>query len=156
MTDTATRPGPLAGVRVLEIATIGAAPFATRLLQDFGAEVVKVEDPEQGDPGRQITPVVNGVSLMFSRVNADKKSITVNLRSAEGQEVVGRLVPHFDVVTENFRPGRIAKWGPDYQSLKAIHPKLIMLHVSGFGEPAGPRGRCERRSKMTRSPCPRQ
>lgn len=138
MTDTATRPAPLAGVRVLEIATIGAAPFATRLLQDSGAEVVKVEDPEKGDPGRQITPLVNGVSLMFSRVNADKKSITVNLRSPEGQDVVRRLVPHFDVVTENFRPGRIGKWGLDYESLKAVNPKLIMLHVSGFGQ-IGPR-----------------
>jgi crotonobetainyl-CoA:carnitine CoA-transferase CaiB-like acyl-CoA transferase len=140
MTSDNEQAGPLAGVRVLEIATIGAAPFATRLLQDFGAEVVKVEDPEKGDPGRQITPFVNGISLMFSRVNADKRSITVNLRSPEGQALIKRLVPHFDVVTENFRPGRIAKWGLDYGSLSAVNPRLIMLHVSGFGQ-TGPRSR---------------
>ncbi|QHE73269.1 CaiB/BaiF CoA transferase family protein [Rhodococcus sp. WAY2] len=138
MPDTNCQIGPLDGVRVLEIATIGAAPFATRLLQDFGATVVKVEDPTKGDPGRQITPLVNGVSLMFARVNANKQSIAVNLRSEEGQQVIKKLLPHFDVVTENFRPGRIARWGLDYDTLRAVNPRIIMLHMSGFGQ-VGPR-----------------
>jgi crotonobetainyl-CoA:carnitine CoA-transferase CaiB-like acyl-CoA transferase len=125
-------------VKVLEIATLGAAPLSIRLLSDFGAEVVKVEDPTTGDPARAITPLKDGISINFERLNTNKKSVAISLRSPQGVAAIKRLIPYFDVVVENFRPGRIAKWGLDYDSLAAINPRIIMMHMSGFGQ-TGPR-----------------
>ena len=103
--------GPLAGVRVLELGSMYAAPTAGRMLRDFGAQVIKVEDPTTGDYARQWVPQKDGLSLGFSRLNSGKRSIGVDLRKPEGQQLVRRLAAHVDVVVESFRPGRLEEWG---------------------------------------------
>lgn len=107
----ASAAGPLAGVKVLELGTMYAAPTAGRMLRDFGAEVVKVEDPTTGDFARQWVPQKEGLSLGFSRLNAGKKSLGIDLRSPEGRDLVRRLAAEVDVVVESFRPGRLEEWG---------------------------------------------
>jgi crotonobetainyl-CoA:carnitine CoA-transferase CaiB-like acyl-CoA transferase len=130
---------PLAGIRVLELANHGACPFAGMILRQYGAEVIKVEDPEHGDPARAMPPrTESGWGVMFARINANKKSIQVNLRSPRGQEVIRRLVPNVDVLTENSRVGRMKAWGLDVESLHAINPRLVVLSLTGFGQ-TGPR-----------------
>jgi crotonobetainyl-CoA:carnitine CoA-transferase CaiB-like acyl-CoA transferase len=129
---------PLAGIRVLELANHGACPFAGMLLRDFGAEVIKVEDPKNGDPARTMPPTKDGWGVMFSRINANKKSIQVNLRSPAGQEVIRRLVTKVDVLTENSRVGRMQAWGLGFDRLSALNPRLVMLSLTGFGQ-TGPR-----------------
>jgi crotonobetainyl-CoA:carnitine CoA-transferase CaiB-like acyl-CoA transferase len=125
---------PLAGVRVLELANHLAAPTASMYLADFGAEVIKVERPGVGDELRRWGNHKGGVGLYFKVVNRGKRSITVDLRSGLGADVVRRLAATADVVTENFRPGTLAKWGLDYDTLAAVNPRLVMLKVSGFGQ----------------------
>jgi len=126
--------GPLAGVRVLELGTMYAAPTAGRMLRDFGAEVVKVEDPAVGDYARQWTPQKDGLGLGFARLNAGKRSLGVDLRDARGREVIRRLIPTVDVVVESFRPGRLEAWGLGYDDLRALNPRLVLTRVSGFGQ----------------------
>lgn len=126
--------GPLAGVRVLELGTMYAAPTAGRMLRDFGAEVVKVEDPAVGDYARQWTPQKDGLGLGFARLNAGKRSLGVDLRDARGREVIRRLIPTVDVVVESFRPGRLETWGLGYDDLRALNPRLVLTRVSGFGQ----------------------
>ena len=104
---TASSAGPLAGIKVLELGTMYAAPTAGRMLRDFGADVVKVEDPATGDYARQWVPQKDGLSLGFSRLNAGKRSVGIDLRSAEGRDLVRRLAADVDVVVESFRPGRL-------------------------------------------------
>jgi crotonobetainyl-CoA:carnitine CoA-transferase CaiB-like acyl-CoA transferase len=126
--------GPLAGVRVLELGTMYAAPTAGRMLRDFGADVIKVEDPAAGDYARQWTPQKDGLSLGFARLNAGKRSVGIDLRDRRGQELVRELAAHVDVVVESFRPGRLEAWGLGYEELSAINPGLVLTRVSGFGQ----------------------
>jgi len=125
---------PLAGIRVLELGTMYAAPTAGRMLRDFGADVVKVEDPGTGDYARHWTPQKDGLSLGFCRLNAGKRSVAVDLRHAEGRALVRRLAPAFDVVIESFRPGRLEGWGMGYEVLAADNPGLVLTRISGFGQ----------------------
>lgn len=125
---------PLSGVRVVEIGSMYAAPTAGRMLRDFGADVIKVEDPHNGDFARQWQPAHNGLAIGFARLNAGKRSVGVDLRSAEGRAVVLRMVESADVVIENFRPGRLEAWGMGYPALAERNPRLVLTRVSGFGQ----------------------
>ncbi len=127
---------PMAGVRVLDLATFIAAPFAAGILAEFGAEVIKVEQPGSGDPLRQFGTAteIPDSSLAWLSEARNKHSITLNLKAPEGAELFKRLVQQADVVCENFRPGTLEKWGLGYDVLRAINPKLIMLQVSGYGQ----------------------
>lgn len=126
--------GPLAGVTVLELSSMYAAPTCGRMLRDFGADVIKVEDPASGDFARQWTPFKNGLSLGFSRLNSGKRSLGIDLRRDEGRNLVRQIAGQVDVVLESFRPGRMEEWGLDYASLSANNPGLVMTRVSGFGQ----------------------
>jgi crotonobetainyl-CoA:carnitine CoA-transferase CaiB-like acyl-CoA transferase len=126
--------GPLRGVRVLDLGTMIAGPVAATLLGDFGAEVVKIEQPQGGDPMRGIGPFAEGESLWFNVEARNKKSVSLDLRVAEGQALLRRLVQHADVVVENFRPGTMARWGLSYADLSAVNPRIVMLSTSGFGQ----------------------
>jgi len=130
--------GPLAGIRVLELGQLIAGPFCGQLLGDFGAEVIKVERPGVGDPMRewgQVKP--NRRSLWWPVISRNKKSITIDLRTPQGQGTVRDLVTHCDIVIENFRPGRMESWGLSYDTLASINPRLVMVRISGFGQ-SGP------------------
>jgi len=128
--------GPLCGHRVLELGSTAAGPFCTRLLADFGAEVVKVEGAE-GDPIRQLGAHVDGKSLYAASICRGKKIVCIDLRAPKGRTLVKRLVPKFDIVVENFRPGTLEKWGLGFDDLKALRQDLILTRVSGFGQ-SGP------------------
>ncbi|MCC3284162.1 CaiB/BaiF CoA transferase family protein [Arthrobacter caoxuetaonis] len=127
--------GPLAGVRVVEMGQLLAGPFCGQLLGDLGADVVKIEDPARGDPlrqwGRQLP---EGISLWWSVVGRNKRSVTLNLRDPEGQELAKRLIAQADVVIENFRPGTMERWGLGFEELRRENPRLVMVRVSGFGQ----------------------
>jgi crotonobetainyl-CoA:carnitine CoA-transferase CaiB-like acyl-CoA transferase len=126
---------PLAGVRVLDIATFLAAPFAGTVLADFGAEVIKVEQPGTGDPLRRFgTPTDAGDTLVWLSEARNKKSITLDLRKPEGAEILRRLVRESDVLLENFRPGTLESWGLGYEALRDINPGLVMLRISAYGQ----------------------
>lgn len=125
---------PLDGVKVIELGQLIAGPFAGKMLAEFGAEVIKVEPPDGGDPLRQWRKLHNGTSLWWYAQARNKKSVTINLRLAEGQEIVRRLARDADIVIENFRPGTMEKWGLGYERLAAENPALIMLRLSGFGQ----------------------
>lgn len=125
---------PLAGVRVVEIGSMYAAPTAGRMLRDFGADVVKIEDPVHGDFARQWQPAHNGLAIGFARLNSGKRSIGVDLRRTEGRDLVKRMAGDADVLIENFRPGRMDSWGLGYAELSRFNPRLVMTHVSGFGQ----------------------
>ncbi|MEV0595756.1 CaiB/BaiF CoA transferase family protein [Nonomuraea cavernae] len=126
--------GPLDGIRVLELGTMYAAPTAGRMLRDFGAQVIKVEDPSTGDFARHWTPQKDGLSLGFTRLNAGKRSVGIDLRTDEGRGLVRRLAASVDVVIESFRPGRLEAWGLGYEALSQDNPGLILTRVSGFGQ----------------------
>lgn len=126
---------PLDDLRVVELGQLLAGPFCGQLLGDFGAEVIKVEDPGTGDPMRQWgREKPYGKSLWWPVIARNKKSVTLDLRSEGGQAAVRRLVEHADVLVENFRPGRLEQWGLDYETLSAINPRLILIRVTGFGQ----------------------
>jgi formyl-CoA transferase len=127
-------PGPLAGVKVLELGTLIAGPFCARVLAEFGAEVIKIEAPEGGDQLRQWRKMYQGTSLWWYVQARNKQSVTVNLRAAEGQEIVRRLARETDIVVENFRPGALEKWNIGWPQLSAENPGLIMVRLSGFGQ----------------------
>jgi crotonobetainyl-CoA:carnitine CoA-transferase CaiB-like acyl-CoA transferase len=129
--------GPLQGIRVVEIGTLIAAPFAARLLAEFGAEVIKIEAPETGDPLRKWRKLHEGTSLWWYLQSRNKKSICVNLKSEEGADVVKRLAADADVVIENLRPGALEKLGLGWDVLHAVNPKLTMVRISGYGQ-SGP------------------
>jgi formyl-CoA transferase len=129
--------GPLAGVRVLELGSLIAGPFCAKTLADFGAEVVKVEPPGDGDPLRRWRKMRNGVSLWWQVQSRNKRSVTLDLRKPEGQEAVRRLAARSDVVIENFRPGALERWSIGWQQLSAMNPKLVMVRISGYGQ-SGP------------------
>lgn len=126
---------PLAGIRVLDIATFIAAPFCGATLAEFGAEVIKVEQPVVGDPLRYWgTQTECGDSLVWLSEARNKKSITLDLRQDEGKEIFRKLVAQSDVVLENFRPGTLEKWGLGYDQLLEINPRLVMLRISAYGQ----------------------
>jgi len=141
---------PLSGIRVLDIGTLIAGPFGATLLGDFGAEVIKVEQPGRGDALRG-TPQDDGSAgrtLNWLIEARNKKSITLNLRVEAGQAILKDLVRHADVVMENFTPGTLERWNLGWEDLKKINPRLIMARVSGYGQ-VGP---YSKRAAMTGSP----
>jgi formyl-CoA transferase len=127
-------PGPLSGLRVLELGTLIAGPFCTRILAEFGAEVIKIEAPDGGDPLRSWRKLHDGTSLWWFVQSRNKKSVTVNLKAQAGQEIVRRLARSADIVVENFRPGALEKWGLGYERLSADNPGLVMVRLSGYGQ----------------------
>lgn len=132
--------GPLAGIRVLELGSFIAGPFAGQLLADYGAEVIKVEPPGTGDPMRRWGIVQDGQSLWWPAIARNKKSVAIDLRQPEGQALARKLAAQCDVVLENFRPGTLEEWGLGYDALAAANPGVILVHVSGLGR-TGPRSR---------------
>ena len=133
----AAQGGPLEGLRVLDISNVIAGPFAAGMLGDFGADVLKVELPGVGDPCRALPPHKDGKPLIWKVTNRNKKAITLDLRKAEGCALFKRLVPRFDVLIENYRPGTLDRWGLDKAVLWALAPKLTILRLTGFGQ-SGP------------------
>ena len=125
--------GPLEGCRVLELGAVVAGPFCGRLLADFGAEVVKIE-PREGDGIRSVGKRHKGKSLNAASILRNKALVSLDLRRPEGQALVRRMVPAFDIVIENFRPGGLEKWGLGYEDLRKLHPGLIMVRISGYGQ----------------------
>lgn len=128
--------GALADLRVLELGTLLAGPFCGQLLGDMGAEIIKIEPPDQGDPmrawGRHNAN--DGPSLWWPVVSRNKKCITLDLRAPEGQELLKELIPKVDFLIENFRPGTMERWGLGYEVLKTLNPGLIVIRVSGYGQ----------------------
>lgn len=126
--------GPLKGVKVLELGSLIAGPFAGRLFGDFGAEVIKVEPPKIGDPLRKWRLLKDGTSLWWYVQSRNKKCITLDLKSKEGEEIIKKLVKEVDIIIENFKPGTLEKWNIGYEDLKKINPKIIMVRISGYGQ----------------------
>jgi succinyl-CoA---D-citramalate CoA-transferase len=129
-----TSTGPLAGLRVIELGTLIAGPFCTRILAEFGAEVIKIEAPDGGDPLRTWRKVHAGTSLWWFAQARNKKSVTANLKTDAGQEIVRKIARGADIVVENFRPGALEKWGLGYDRLSAENPGLVMVRLSGYGQ----------------------
>jgi crotonobetainyl-CoA:carnitine CoA-transferase CaiB-like acyl-CoA transferase len=125
---------PLQGIRVLELGTFIAGPFCTRLLGDFGAEVVKIESPAEGDPMRHWGRKFEGRSLWWAVQSRNKKCVSLDLRKREGQELAFQLARQCDIIVENFRPGKLESWNLGYEKLKEINPGIILVRISGFGQ----------------------
>ncbi|HUP09732.1 MAG TPA: CaiB/BaiF CoA-transferase family protein, partial [Caldimonas sp.] len=133
--DTAApAPLPLAGVRVIEMGQLIAGPFAGKTLGDFGADVIKIEPPEGGDPLRGWRLLKDGTSVWWQVSSRNKRSVALDLRQPEGQELARRLVSEADVLIENFRPGTLEGWGLGWEVLHALNPRLVMLRISGYGQ----------------------
>jgi formyl-CoA transferase len=128
---------PLKGIRVLEMGQLIAGPFAAKMLAEFGAEVIKIEPPVTGDPLRKWRLLHEGTSVWWAAQSRNKQSLTLDLRSPEGQDAARRLIAQSDVLIENFRPGTLEAWGLGWDALREFNPKLIMLRVSGYGQ-SGP------------------
>ncbi|AWM76467.1 CaiB/BaiF CoA transferase family protein [Phenylobacterium parvum] len=134
MTDQ-TPKGPLSDLKVVEMGTLIAGPFCGQVLGDFGADVVKVEDPGKGDPMRQWgRSLPKGLSPWWPVIGRNKRSVALDLRQPEGRELALALIDQADVLIENFRPGAMEKWGMGYEALAARNPRLVMARVSGFGQ----------------------
>ncbi len=127
-------PLPLAGLKVLELGQLIAGPFCGKTLGDFGAQVIKIEPPGKGDPLRKWRMLKDGTSVWWQVQSRNKQSVTVNLREAQGQELIRSLVAETDVLVENFRPGAMEEWGLGWEVLSKINPGLIMLRISGYGQ----------------------
>ena len=125
---------PLNGIKVLDLTRVLAGPYATMLLGDLGAEVIKIEQPDTGDESRNFGPFKNGFSLYFMSVNRGKQSVTLNLKTERGRAIFRRLLDQTDILVENFRPGTMEKLGLDYGTLKSEYPSLIYAACSGFGQ----------------------
>jgi crotonobetainyl-CoA:carnitine CoA-transferase CaiB-like acyl-CoA transferase len=125
--------GPLAGIRILDFTRVLAGPFATMMLGDLGAEIIKIERPGKGDDSRYSGPKANGESTHFITANRNKKSVVLDLKNPEGVRVARELAAKCDVVIENFRPGVIARLGLDYDALREVNPSLVVCSISGFG-----------------------
>src|SRR5690606_5423024 len=141
MNQITSKKPPLSGIRVIELARVLAGPWAGQMLADMGADVIKVENPDGGDDTRAWgPPFVEGKdgenlsAAYYHATNRGKRSIAVDLKTPEGQDVVRRLVASADVVIENFKLGGLKKYGLDYDSLKAINPKLVYCSITGFGQ----------------------
>ena len=128
---------PLSGLRVIELGQLIAGPFASKILAEFGADVIKIEPPKTGDPLRTWRLLHEGTSVWWAAHARNKRSVTLDLRQPEGQDVIRKLAADADILIENFRPGAMEKWGLGFKELHAINPKLIMLRVSGYGQ-SGP------------------
>jgi CoA:oxalate CoA-transferase len=126
--------GPLEGIRVLDLTQVLFGPFATMLLGNLGAEIIKVERPETGDIARGNGPIVNGVSTYFFSLNHDKKSLTLNLGTEQGRDIFLKLTEHVDVLVESFVPGTMQKLGLSYETVRERNPKIIYVAGSGFGQ----------------------
>lgn len=126
--------GPLKGIRIIEIGTLIAAPFAARLMAEFGAEVIKIEAPGEGDPIRKWRKLHKGTSLWWYLQSRNKKSIAINLKSKAGIDIVKRLAETADIVIENLKPGALEKLGIGWDVLHEINPKLTMVRISGYGQ----------------------
>ncbi|MCZ2498633.1 CoA transferase [Xylophilus sp. Kf1] len=126
--------GPLAGLRVVEMGQLIAGPFCAKTLADFGADVIKIEPPGAGDPLRNWRLLQDGTSVWWQVQSRNKRSIAIDLRSAEGQAVARRLIAEADVLIENFRPGTLEGWGMDWETLRQSNPGLVMLRISGYGQ----------------------
>ena len=124
----------LAGVRVLDLSTVIAAPFAAGLMADFGADVIKVEQPEGGDPFRRLGPYHQGEPMRWAAMGRNKRCVTLDLRKEKGKELCLALIEKCDVVIENFRTGTLDKWGLDYETMKKANPKIIITRVTGYGQ----------------------
>ncbi len=133
-TTTAATKGPLAGLRILDMATVVAAPLASTLCADMGADVVKLELPDGSDPLRGLAPVKDGMPLYWKVANRGKRGISLDVRKPQGRELFLRLLPEFDVLVENFRTGTLDRWGLDAATLRAANPRLIVLRLTGFGQ----------------------
>ena len=127
-------PRPLDGIRVLDFTRVYSGPYATLLLADMGAEVIKVEHPQWGDDSRQFGPHIEDRSSYFETLNRGKKSIAVDYRSVNGQSILRQLATQVDVVAENFRPGHMTRYGLDYNTLSTINSRLVYLSISGYGQ----------------------
>ncbi len=127
-------PGALKGLRVIEMGQLIAGPFAAKTLGDFGADVIKIEPPGAGDPLRNWRMLQDGTSVWWQVQSRNKRSIALDLRSAQGQDIARQLIGQADVLIENFRPGTLEGWGLDYESLARDNPGLIMLRISGYGQ----------------------
>lgn len=134
MTQSNTRNMALQGLKVIEMGQLIAGPFASKLLGEFGADVIKIEPPGVGDPLRKWRKIKDGTSLWWHVQSRNKRSLTLDLKQTEAQEIVRKLVSEADVLVENFRPGTLEGWGLSYEALKAINPRLIMLRISGYGQ----------------------
>ncbi|WP_343650358.1 CaiB/BaiF CoA-transferase family protein [Herbaspirillum sp.] len=134
MSTGTSKPGPLAGIKVLELGTLIAGPFCSRMLAEFGAEVIKVEAPGNGDPLRQWRVLKDGTSLWWSVQARNKKSITLNMKDERAQEIARKLALEADVIIENYRPGVLEKWKLGYEDLKQLNPATIMVRLSGYGQ----------------------
>jgi len=133
-TATASRGGPLAGLKVVELGQLIAGPFAAKTLADFGAEVIKVEPPGSGDPLRQWRLLHNGTSVWWQVQSRNKRSVALDLKDESAREIVRRLIDEADVLVENFKPGVMEDWGFGYERLSTTNPGLIMLRISGYGQ----------------------
>jgi crotonobetainyl-CoA:carnitine CoA-transferase CaiB-like acyl-CoA transferase len=133
-------PMPLEGLRILDLATVVAGPLSSALLADFGADVVKIELPNGGDGIRALPPFKDGVALWGKVTNRNKRGITLDIRTPKGLDLLKQMLPKFDVLVENFRPGTLAKWGLPIEEIRRANPDLTVLRVSGFGQ-TGPRAR---------------
>ncbi|WP_199549764.1 CaiB/BaiF CoA-transferase family protein [Streptomyces sp. N35] len=126
--------GPLRGLRVLDLATLFAGPLAATMLGDFGADVIKVEHPRKPDPSRGHGPSKDGVGLWWKLLGRNKRNITLNLSTREGQDLLLRLAADADVIIENFRPGTLEKWNLGWEELSRANPRLVLTRVTGFGQ----------------------
>ena len=126
--------GALSGVRVIDISNFLAGPISSMFLGDFGADVIKVERPGTGDEIRYWGNNKDGVGLMYKLVNRNKRSVTADLRTPLGVQIVKALVKDADIIIENYRKGTLEKWGLDYETLSKINPGLIMVRITGFGQ----------------------
>ena len=124
---------PLQGLRVIDAATLAAGPMVATALGEFGAEVIKVEQPGSGDPLRTWGVLKDGIGLLWKSMSRNKRCVTLDMRSPDGQELFHRLMDVSDVVVLNNRPSALARWGLDYESVHAAHPRLVVLHVTGYG-----------------------
>lgn len=130
----ANKSAPLDGVKVIELGTLIAGPYAASLLAQFGAEVIKIETPGDGDPLRKWRKLYEGTSLWWYSQSRNKKSVTINLKAKKGQQIVRDLVKDAQIVIENFRPGALEGWGLGWDQLSQVNPSLIMVRISGYGQ----------------------
>jgi len=134
MSDVSLSPGALAGLKVVEMGQLIAGPFAGKTLGEFGADVIKIEAPGTGDPLRNWRLIKDGTSVWWQVQSRNKRSIALDLRSNEGQDIAKKLIAQADVLIENFRPGTLEGWGMSYDALSQLNPGLIMLRISGYGQ----------------------
>jgi formyl-CoA transferase len=133
-TKATSNVGPLSGLKIVELGQLIAGPFAAKTLGDFGADVIKIEPPQEGDPLRKWRLLKNGTSVWWQVQSRNKRSLAMDLKIPEAQDIVRRLATESDILIENFRPGAMEAWGLGPEALLALNPRLIMLRISGYGQ----------------------